>query len=383
MQTPHDTSLTWIWQQTGWSALTWREDAIAPALAAARQAQGRVQGMARLLEGNLSAEAVASILIEDGLTTSAIEGERLPVDAVRSSVARQLGLPHAGLPVPDRSVEGLTALLLDATQHHDTPLTQERLCGWQAALFPSGYSGLQRIRAGILRGEAPMQVVSGGAGRERVHFTAPPREGLEAQLDNFLAWFAAEPYVDGLVRAGLAHLWFVTLHPFEDGNGRLTRAITDMAIAQDEHQPMRLFSLSAQLLREREAYYAMLERTQRGGLDVTDWLLWFLQQVALAANAAEQTIARTLAKARFWLRHAQTPLNERQRKLLNRLLDAGAEGFEGGITTRKYVSLTRCSRATAFRELSDLVEKGCLQSMEGRGRSSGYELILIASILRE
>lgn len=358
--------------------------------------------MVSLLDGTLSVEAIASILIEDSLTTSAIEGERLNADAVRSSVARQLGLPHAGLPVPDRSVEGLTQLLLDATQHYDVPLTLERLCGWQAALFPDGFSGLQRIRTGSLRGDAPMQVISGGAGRERVHFIAPPREALEALLDDFLTWFAAAPeryypwpdtgrpprghdpasgrpsggiVLDGLVRAGLAHLWFVTLHPFEDGNGRLTRAITDMTIAQDERQPMRLFSLSAQLLREREAYYTMLERTQRGGLDVTDWLNWFLQQLALAANAAEQTIARTLAKARFWLRHAQTPLNERQRKLLNRLLDAGPEGFEGGITTRKYVSLTRCSRATAFRELSDLMEKGCLRTQEGRGRSTGYEVV--------
>ncbi|GAB2904416.1 Fic family protein [Uliginosibacterium flavum] len=374
MQTPHDSSIDWIWQQAGWPALTWREDAIAPALTAARQAQGRVQGMAGLLDGSFSSEAIASILVEDGLTTSAIEGERLNPDAVRSSVARQLGLPHAGLPAPDRHVEGLTQLLLDATRHYDAPLTLERLCGWQAGLFPDGYSGLQRIRTGALRGDAPMQVVSGGAGRERVHFTAPPRSALDAQLADFLAWFGAEPYLDGLVRAGIAHLWFVTLHPFEDGNGRLTRALTDMAIAQDERQPMRLFSLSAQLLREREAYYTLLERSQRGGLDVTDWLIWFLEQIRLAANASEQTIAHTLAKARFWQRHAQTHINERQRKLLNRLLDAGVEGFEGGITTRKYVSLTRCSRATAFRELTDLVEKGLLQAVEGRGRSAGYEV---------
>ncbi|MEC5398961.1 Fic family protein [Uliginosibacterium sp. H1] len=384
MQTPHRSSDApnqvspspdWLWQHAGWPALTWREDVVAPALAAARQAQSRVLGMTAVLDGTLSAEAMADILIEDSVTTSAIEGERLPVDAVRSSVARHLGLPHAGLPVPDRSVEGLTQLLLDATRHYAAPLTPERLYGWQAALFPSGYSGLQRIRTAELRGDAPMQVISGGAGRERTHFTAPPREGLDAQLDNFLAWFAAAPYMDGLVRAGLAHLWFVTLHPFEDGNGRLTRAITDMAIAQDEQQPMRLFSLSAQLLREREAYYTMLERTQRGGLDVTDWLVWFLQQLQLAADAAGQTIARTLAKARFWLRHAQVPLNERQRKVLNRLLDAGPDRFEGGITTRKYVSLTRSSRATAFRELSDLVDKGCLQPLDGRGRSAGYEIV--------
>lgn len=282
MQTPQDLSLEWIWQYPDWPAMTWHEELVAPALAAARQAQARISGMTGMLDDTLSNEAIASILVEDSLTTSAIEGEQLNADAVRSSVARQLGLPHAGLPTPSRDVEGLTELLLDATKRYDEPLTLSRLCGWQAALFPSGYSGLHRVRTGELRGDAPMQVVSGGAGRERVHFTAPPREGLEAQLDNFIAWFAATPYVDGLVRAGLAHLWFVTLHPFEDGNGRLTRAITDMAIAQDEHQPMRLFSLSAQLLREREAYYTMLERTQLGALNVSDWLIWFLQQVELA-----------------------------------------------------------------------------------------------------
>ncbi|MDB5815742.1 MAG: hypothetical protein JWN23_2859 [Rhodocyclales bacterium] len=376
MQTPHNTDHDWIWQVPSWPALTWREDAIAPALTAARHAQGRVLGMAGLLDGTLTNEAVASILIEDSLTTSAIEGEKLQVDAVRSSVARHLGLPYAGLPVPSRDIEGLTELLLDATRHYDVPLTFERLCGWQAALFPSGHSGLHAVRTGCLRGDAPMQVVSGGAGRERVHFTAPPRDMLDAQLGDFLAWFAAPAYMDGLVRAGIAHLWFVTLHPFEDGNGRLTRAITDMAIAQDECRPMRLFSLSAQLLRERETYYTMLEHTQRGGLDVTDWLIWFLDQLRLAADASEHSIARTLTKARFWLRHAQTQLNERQRKLLNRLLDAGEGGFEGGITTRKYVSLTRCSRATAFRELTDLVAKNCLQAMVGRGRNAGYDICL-------
>lgn len=207
--------------------------------------------------------------------------------------------------------------------------------------------------------------------------TAPPREGLEAELDRFLAWFNAPPTEqDGLVRAGLAHLWFVTVHPFEDGNGRLARAITDMALSQDERQPARFFSLSAQILRERESYYAILEHTQRGGLDVTAWMLWFLAQVEAAAGAAERTVAGTLAKARFWLRHQATVLNERQRKVLNRLLDAGPDGFEGGINTRKYMSLTRTSRATAYRELADLVEKGCLAPTEKGGRSSGYRLTI-------
>jgi Fic family protein len=344
-------------------------------LARARLAQGKALGAAKLLDDTLSLEAIAAILVEDGVTTSAIEGERFDVDAVRSSVARHLGLPTVGLPAPPRAVDGLIDVLLDATQHYATPLTIERLNNWQAALFPTGHAGLHPIRVGTLRGDEPMQVVSGRVGRERVHFVAPPRAGLEAALDDFFAWFNHAPAdLDGLVRAGLSHLWFVTLHPYEDGNGRLARAITDMALSQDERQPMRLFSLSAQILRERDSYYTILETTQRGSMDVTDWLVWFLTQVEAAATAAEQTIANTLAKARFWLRHQTTSLNDRQRKVLNRLLDAGVAGFEGGITTRKYMSLTKTSRATAYRELAELVEKGCLVPTGKAGRSSGYEV---------
>jgi Fic family protein len=363
----------WIWQQPDWPSFRWDDAAIGPALARARLAQGKVLGAARLLDPSLGTEAVAAILVEDGVTTSAIEGERLDVNAVRSSVARRLGLSTAGLPAPPRAVDGLVQVLLDATEHHDHPLGLERLCGWQAALFPTGRSGLRPIRTGRLRGRSPMQVVSGRVGHERVHFVAPPLAGLKGEVNRFLAWFNSPPAdIDGLVRAGLAHLWFVTLHPFEDGNGRLARAITDMALAQDERQRMRAFSLSARILHEREDYYAILEQTQRGGLEVTAWLVWFLRQVEAAAAAAEQTIANTLAKARFWLRHQATVLNERQRKVLNRLLDAGPDGFEGGLNTRKYRSLTRASRATAYRELTDLVEKRCLAPSGGKGRSSGY-----------
>lgn len=371
MQTP----LAWIWQQPEWPHFRWEDGRLAPALARARLAQGKVLGATRLLDASLSLEAIAAILVEDGLTTSAIEGERLDLDSVRSSVARHLGLPTAGLPPPPRAVDGLIEVLLDATMGYDRPLALDRLCGWQAALFPTGRSGLHAIRTGSLRGTEPMQVISGAIGHEKVHFLAPPREVLEIELDRFLAWFNTPRDVDGLVRAGIAHLWFVTLHPFEDGNGRLARAITDMALSQDEQQSMRFFSLSAQILRERDRYYAILEHTQRSGLDVTDWLLWFLAQVEAAANAAEQTVATTLAKARFWLRHQSAGINERQRKVLNRLLDAGPDGFAGGINTRKYMSLTKTSRATAYRELANLVEKGCLHPSGGGGRSSGYSIV--------
>jgi len=370
------THTTWIWQQPGWPGMGWDESRLSPALSAARLAQGKVLGAAGLLDASLNREAMATILAEDGLTTSAIEGEQLDPNSVRSSVARKLGLQTAGLPRPPRAVDGLIDVLLDATRNHAQPLTIERLFTWQAALFPTGHSGLHPIRTGMLRGDEPMQVVSGGVGRERLYFQAPPRAGLEAQLEHFLLWFnSASGDLDGLVRAGVAHLWFVTLHPYEDGNGRLARALTDMALSQDEGMTMRLFSLSAQILRERENYYRMLEQTQRGGLDVTEWLAWFLVQVAAAATAAEQTIAHTLDKARFWLRHQTTHLNERQRKALNRLLDAGPEGFAGGMNTRKYMSLTKASRATAYRELADMVEKGCLQATDKGGRSSGYEVV--------
>lgn len=366
---------SWIWTQPEWPALHWNDAALSAELARARLAQGKVLGAVRLLDEKLSREAVAAVLVEDGVTTSAIEGERLNPDAVRSSVARRLGLPNAGLPSPTRAVDGLIDVLLDATQNFVQPLTAERLFGWQAALFPTGYSGLHRIRVGRLRGEDPMQVVSGPLGRERVHYVAPPRERLEEELDCFLRWFGNPPSgMDGLIRAGLSHLWFVTIHPFEDGNGRLARAITDMALSQDENLPMRLFSLSAQILRAREEYYAVLEQTQRGSVDVTAWLMWFLRQVQAAATAAEQTVADTLAKARFWLRHQGTTLNERQRKVVNRLLDAGGGGFEGGINTRKYMSMTKTSRATAYRELTDLVEKGCLAPTGKGGRSSAYQI---------
>ncbi len=366
----------WIWQQSGWPQFSWQQDKLSPALARARLAQGKILGATRLLDTNLTREAIASILVEDGLTTSAIEGEQLNLDAVRSSVARHLGLPTVGLPAPARAVDGLIEVLLDATQHYSAPLTTERLLGWQAALFPNGYSVLHPVRSGALRGDAAMQVVSGRIGHERVHFIAPPRPGLELELERFLTWFnAKEAKSDGLIRAGLAHLWFVTLHPFEDGNGRLARAITDMALAQDERQSMRFFSLSAQILRERANYYTYLERTQRGGLDVTEWLVWFLMQIEAAATAAQQSITNTLAKARFWLHHQASSLNERQHKVLNRLLDAGSKGFEGGINTRKYISLTKTSRATAYRELSELVAKGYLTSTGKGGRSTSYEII--------
>lgn len=365
----------WIWQSRQWPRFTWSAAEIGPVLSRARLAQGKVGGMGRMLEATLSREAVAAILVQEGLTTSAIEGERLDPDAVRSSVARRLGLPSAGLPAPARHVDGLVEVLLDATQGFQKPLTRDRLCAWHAALFPTGRSGLLQIRTGELRGEAPMRVVSGHEGRETFHFEAPGRELLDAELDRFLGWFNGPVQDDGLLRAAVAHLWFVTIHPFEDGNGRLTRAITDMVMAQDEGRAERLFSLSAQILKVRNEYYDILERNQRSDtMDITTWLLWFMKQVEKACIASESTITQTLAKARFWLQFRDAGLNGRQRKVLNRLLDAGPGGFEGGMSTRKYANLTAASKPTATRDLADLVEKGCLVPNDKGGRSIAYEI---------
>ena len=366
----------WIWQQSNWPGLTWDEGKLSTLLSRARKQQGHLLGAARVLDNSLSLEAQAQILIEDGFNTSAIEGEQMDLDSIRSSVARHLGLSHAGLPRPSRPVDGLIDVLLDATREYAAPLSVDRLCRWQAALFPTGQSGLFPVRTGALRGAEPMRVISGVAGREKIHFEAPPHDDLAQQMAHFVLWFNAHSQqLDGLLRAGLAHFWFVTLHPFEDGNGRIARALTDLAICQDEQRPVRLFSLSAQIMRERNAYYDVLEKTQRGGLDVTLWLAWFLEQVSGACENAEATVGKVLNKAKFWLSHQHLNLNERQRKVLNKLLDVGAGRFEGGMNTRKYVSLTQTSRATAYRELADLVEKGCL-SASGAGRSVSYTLRL-------
>ena len=368
---------TWIWQQPNWPKFVWDANEISNPLVQARLAQGKLHGVAHILNADLSSEALTSILIQDGITTSAIEGERLHLDAVRSSVANQLGLPNVGLPKPDRAIDGLVEVLLDATQKHNQPLTLQRLCNWHGALFPTGYSGLREIRVGQMRGAEPMRVVSGRIGHETVHFEAPPYEQIDTEMSRFIDWFNSDDSktLDGLIRAGVAHLWFITIHPFEDGNGRIARAITDMALAQDERLTMRLFSLSAQILAVREAYYNILESTQKGEMDITAWLKWFLTQIQNAVELAQLTVANTLNKAKFWMTHQTKPLNERQRKVLNRMLDA-KDGFEGGMNTRKYMSLTKTSRATAYRELAQMVEWGCLQANEKGGRSSGYLILM-------
>jgi Fic family protein len=364
----------WIWQRPEWPEFYWDSARLVQPLANARRAQGELIGMARLLDPDSDLRAQLEVLTSDGVATSAIEGERLDPNAVRSSLARRLGLPTAGLPAPPRSVEGLVDVLIDATKKLDKPLTAKMLGDWQASLFPTGRAGLTKIRVGQLRGTAPMQIVSGPIGKQRVHYEAPPRSRLEPELKQFVKWFNAPPAgVDGLLRAGVAHAWFELIHPFEDGNGRVGRALLDRALAQDEDRSVRLYSLSARFMAVRNEYYDALQALSRGTLDATDLLRWFLDQIVAACADSAHTVERVLAKARFWMRHGQSRLNVRQQKALNALLDAGPRGFVGGMTNKKYAHLNRISPATAQRDLAELAARGVLRA-QGAGRSVRYEL---------
>lgn len=366
--------MTYIWQTKEWPNLNWQKAPLLSLLSQARKDQGILLGRVKNLGFNLGGQAEAVVLTEEAIKTSAIEGERLNRDSVRSSVARHLGLPTAGLVKNTRSVDGLVEVLLDATRGYAKPLTSERLKSWQAAFFPTGYSGFSKIRVGKWRGSEPMRVVSGPVGREKVHFEAPPGERVEKEMRQFILWWQFSlNSEDGLLRAAVAHFYFVTIHPFEDGNGRIARALTDMALAQDENLGNRFYSLSSQIMEERDDYYRVLEKCSKGN-DITDWLVWFFGCYVRAVRGAEKVIADVLAKSEFWQRNSSIQLNERQRKVVNRLLDSGKEGFQGGLTTRKYVSMTKVSRATAFREIADLLEKGILRQNPAKtGTSSSRE----------
>lgn len=362
----------YVWQQDDWPH--WRYDLarLAPLLAQAHEARGRLLGRMHDLGLGLREQATLGALTEDVLKTSEIEGERLNPDTVRSSVARRLGVDIDALAPADRHVDGVVDMVLDATQNAQAPLSAERLFAWHAALFPTGHSGLTKLRVGAWRDDAngPMQVVSGRLDRQTVHYQAPPAALLDAEMADFLLWFNTVQPDDPLIHAGLAHLWFVTIHPFENGNGRIARAIGDMALARSEPMAQRYYSLSAQIQRERKDYYDMLERTQKGSLDVTGWLAWFLGCLLRAIQHAEATLDAVLAKARFWQRWAGTPMNERQIKLLNRLLD----GFEGKLTSSKWAAIAKCSADTALRDISDLLARGVLVKAAAGGRSTHYEL---------
>ena len=353
-----------------WPRFHWNRERLAEPLAAVRHQQGRLIGHMEALGFNLRQEAVLQTLTEDVLKSSEIEGEKLDPVQVRSSIARRLGMDIGALKPADRNVESVVEMMLDATRHYDQPLTDERLFAWHASLFPTGRSGMTKIKAGEWRDDStgPMEVVSGPIGKEKVHFQAPEAKRLDADMRTFLAWFNATADIDQVLKAAQAHLWFVTIHPFDDGNGRIARAIADMALARSENSPQRFYSMSAQIRQERAAYYDILEQTQKSTLDITPWMEWFLGCLGRAIEGAQTMLGTVLAKARFWKRIADFPINERQRVVLNRLLN----GFEGKLTTTKYAALAKCSQDTALRDILPLVERGILVRNPEGGRSTSY-----------
>ncbi len=370
---------TYIHQLEDWPQFRWNETGFSSLLASVRFAQGRLLGQLEVLGFEIRRESSFSVLIEDAVKTSQIEGEHLDTEVVRSSIARRLGIDIGGLSRVDRSVDGLVEMMLDATQAYADPLTEERLFGWHAGLFPTGRSGLRRIAVGEWRGESsgPMQVLSGPPGREWVHFEAPDSARLPGETKQFLDWFNEESSMDPLLKAAISHLWFVTIHPFEDGNGRIARAIADMALARSEGQPQRFYSMSSQIQRDRNTYYRELERAQKADLDVSSWLTWFLNCLSEAIRVANHSLATSYERSRFWERLRDVSINARQREMLNRLF----EGFEGHLTSSKWAKITRTSSDTALRDISELVAMGVLKRDDSGGRSTRYSLLETDSLL--
>ncbi|MGA2079647.1 MAG: Fic family protein [Holophaga sp.] len=367
---------TYVWETNHWP--NWRYDLVALAgpLAGVSRTQGMLLGRLADVGMALRDRASLSALTEDVVKTSEIEGEHLDPQSVRSSIARRLGVDIGALAPADRHVEGVVEMVLDATLNAAAPMTRERMFAWHTALFPTGCSGLVRIKVGAWRDDAggPMQVVSGPAGRQRVHYQAPPADRLETEMERFLDWIDGDSQDPPLLKAGIGHLWLVSLHPFEDGNGRIARAVGDLLLARSDGSPQRFYSLSAQIRRERKAYYDILERTQKGDGEITEWLAWFLDTLRGAVDQAHVILDTVLAKARFWQRWAGTPMNTRQTELLNRLLD----GFEGKLTTGKWAAIAKCSQDTALRDITELLAHGVLRKSEAGGRSTSYELNLSA-----
>ena len=365
--------MSYIHQQKDWPDFRWNESRLLPLLTKLRHQQGRLLGQMEGLGFHLRGEANLESLTKEVIGSSAIEGEKLDAEEVRSSIARRLGIAHAGTTPASRNVEGVVEMMIDATRKYEEALTAERLCSWHAALFPSGRSGMQRITVGSWRTEesGPMQVVSGPMGRERVHFEAPEASRLDAEISRFLEWFEGTGSLDPVIKAGIAHFWFVTIHPFEDGNGRIARAIADMALARADGVAERFYSMSSQIERERKQYYDSLESSQRGGVDISLWLEWFLGCLYRALENAQENLWAILHKARIWERINQDgPVNERQHVVINRLLD----GFEGKLSSSKYAKLAKCSPDTALRDIKELQARDILIQEAGGGRSTSYRL---------
>lgn len=366
----------WIWQQADWPHFCWRDSEILPRLRQVQRRLGILIGSHSRL-GN--SDQTLDTLMANIISSSAIEGERLNAQSVRSSLARRLGSSQTqSYPVSERS-EGLAAMMLDAIDNHEQPLTIERLYQWHRWLFPVNEWSVQPMNVGQLRGDEPMLVVSGRVDRPTVHFEAPPRAALDDQLAEFIPWFNQtqhDPTMDPLLRAAICHLWFLTLHPVDDGNGRLARALTDLALSQADCHSIRLYAMSAAILGRRADYYRALESAQKGSLDITSWICWFLDTLDFSIELALQVIARSLAKAHFWLRHCHDSLSPEQTKVLNRLLDGGKEGFENGINASQYQKVARVSKATATRHLAQLVDRGCIEKLPSGGRNTRYQIRL-------
>ena len=362
----------YLWERADWPEFRWDADALLTPLADARARQGRLLGTMSQLGLDLMVESELHATTEDVVKTSEIEGETLDAASVRSSVARRLGVSVGGVPVADRTADGVVEMVLDATQHHDRLLSAERLRGWHAALFPTGYSGVRKITIADWRTdrEGPMRVVSDSMGRQRVHYEALPAERVAVEMDRFLSWFNARPTIDGLLRSAVAHLWFVTIHPFDDGNGRIARAIADLALAQMEGTGRRFYSVSAQVRRERSRYYRTLETTQRGTLDITEWLAWFVACFGSAIGDAETQHGAVLARAAFWRCHAHEPFSARQKAVLDRVMHR----FVGKLTAKKWATLGKCSIATAQRDINDLVARRLLIRNPGGSKRTSYRI---------
>ncbi|MGZ3932065.1 MAG: Fic family protein [Bacteroidia bacterium] len=363
----------YIHERSNWPSFTWNNDELLFTLGKVRNLQGKLIGKMEALGFPLKEEAVLTTLTQEVLKSTEIEGEFLVPAQVRSSLARHLGMDISGLVRSDRNVDGVVEMTLDATQQHAKALSAERLFGWHSALFPTGRSGLYKITVGSWRkdGAGPMQVVSGAMGKEKVHYQAPEAKLLNKEMKAFIRWFNSEDKLDPVLKAALAHLWFVTVHPFDDGNGRIARAIADMQLARADGSSRRFYSMSSQIRKERKKYYDILEKTQKGNLDVTEWMLWFLNCLNGALNATEKMLSDVLYKARFWEKHDSTSLNDRQRLMLNKLLD----GFDGKLSSSKWAKMTKCSADTALRDIQDLITKMILRKEPEGGRSTNYELV--------
>ena len=362
----------YIYQHEEWPDFIWDIETLSNLLADVRNTQGKLTGKMEALGFNLQNEAFLETLTADVLKSNEIEGIVLDKQAVRSSIAHRLGIDAGGLPPSDRNIEGIVDVMFDATGNFEEPLTKERLFGWHYAMFPMGRSGMYEITVGSWRNDStgPMQVVSGAMDKEKIHYEAPPAELIDNEITVFLNWFNKKPDIDPVLKAGIAHLWFVTLHPFEDGNGRITRAITDMLLARSDGLPRRFYSMSSQIQKQRKSYYEILERTQKGKLDITEWINWFLNTLRKAIMNSEDTLSLITRKHRFWNTYGTRIKNERQKRLLNKLL----EGFTGNLTTSRWAKIAKCSQDTALRDIQDLIDKGILVQSSSGGRSTKYKL---------